>query len=89
MTLHYSPCRNDLLKEGACLNRFTVAAAAFSPFLKKALSSKLIRRGGLELGFWMALGESAVLTDLHCSSKKIIIVLLSSIKILSGVEWVA
>ncbi len=40
----------------ACI-RFTVAALAFSPFLKKALTSKLIRRGGLELGFWMALGE--------------------------------
>ncbi|EIE22050.1 hypothetical protein COCSUDRAFT_56482 [Coccomyxa subellipsoidea C-169] len=38
------------------LFRFTVAALAFSPFLKKALTSKLIRRGGLELGFWMALG---------------------------------
>ena len=71
MTLHYSPCRDDLLKQGACLFRFTVAAAAFSPFLKKALSSKLIRRGGLELGFWMALGEFAALTGLDCSSVRI------------------
>ena len=37
--------------------RFAVAAAAFSPFLKKALASKKIWRGGLELGLWMGLGE--------------------------------
>ena len=36
--------------------RFAVAAAAFSPFLKKALGSKRIWRGGLELGLWMGLG---------------------------------
>ena len=33
-----------------------MAAAAFSPFLKKALGSKRIWRGGLELGLWMGLG---------------------------------
>jgi hypothetical protein len=38
------------------LCRFTVAALAFSPFLKEAFSNKRIWRGGLELGFWMALG---------------------------------
>ena len=38
------------------LRRFAVAAAAFSPFLKKALSSRKIWRGGLELGLWMGLG---------------------------------
>ena len=37
--------------------RFTVAALAFSPFLKQAMASKRIWRGGAELGFWMALGE--------------------------------
>lgn len=40
-----------------CLYRFAVAAAAFSPFLRKALASKRIWRGGLELGLWMGLGE--------------------------------
>jgi len=38
--------------------RFAVAAAAFSPFLRKALASKKIWRGGLELGLWMGLGEN-------------------------------
>ena len=47
---------------GACMRecatgRFTVAALAFSPFLKQAMASKRIWRGGVELGFWMALGE--------------------------------
>ena len=42
---------------GCGAGRFTVAALAFSPFLKQAMASKRIWRGGVELGFWMALGE--------------------------------
>ncbi|CAL5219032.1 g791 [Coccomyxa viridis] len=50
------------------LLRFTVAAAAFSPFFKKALANKKIWRGGLELGLWMGLGyltqaEGLITTD--------------------------
>lgn len=38
-----------------CL-RFTLAAAAFAPFLIQGLKDKRIRNGGLEVGMWTALG---------------------------------
>jgi drug/metabolite transporter (DMT)-like permease len=36
--------------------RFTIAAGAFFPFLRKALKDKKIVKAGLELGVWSALG---------------------------------
>ena len=36
--------------------RFTVAAAAFSPFLKAASEDKRVVRAGIELGVWTAAG---------------------------------
>jgi Na+(H+)/acetate symporter ActP len=36
--------------------RFTLAAAAFAPFLIKGLQDKRIRDAGLEVGMWTALG---------------------------------
>lgn len=36
--------------------RFTIAAAAFSPFLSKAIKDKKIVQAGAELGAWSALG---------------------------------
>ena len=36
--------------------RFIIAAAAFSPFLTKALRNRVIVQAGLELGAWSALG---------------------------------
>ena len=50
----------QIFRACARARRFAVAAAAFSPFLKEALSSKRIWRGGLELGLWMGLGESFI-----------------------------
>lgn len=38
-----------------CL-RFTLAAAAFAPFLIKGLQDKRVRDAGLEVGVWTALG---------------------------------
>lgn len=39
--------------------RFTLAAAAFAPFLIKGLQDKRIRDAGLEVGMWTALGYLA------------------------------
>jgi Na+(H+)/acetate symporter ActP len=36
--------------------RFTLAAAAFLPFLIDGLKDKRIRDAGLEVGMWTALG---------------------------------
>jgi hypothetical protein len=36
--------------------RFTLAAAAFTPFLMKGFKSKAVRDAGLEIGVWTALG---------------------------------
>ena len=36
--------------------RFTIAAAAFSPFLSKAVKDRKIAQAGIELGAWSALG---------------------------------
>jgi Na+(H+)/acetate symporter ActP len=38
-----------------CL-RFTLAAAAFAPFLIKGFQDKRIRDAGLEVGLWTAAG---------------------------------
>lgn len=53
---HLNTLRVHAAAKHIVLCRFAVAAAAFSPFLKKALGSKRIWRGGLELGLWMGLG---------------------------------
>lgn len=39
--------------------RFTLAAAAFAPFLHKGLSNPTVRRAGFEIGMWTALGYIA------------------------------
>lgn len=39
--------------------RFTLAAAAFAPFLMKGLKNPSVRRAGLEIGAWTALGYLA------------------------------
>jgi len=36
--------------------RFTLAAAAFAPFLIKGWKNKQIRNAGLEVGMWTSLG---------------------------------
>lgn len=43
-------CTAEMLSLLACVGRFSVAAAAFWPFLKEA--NKEVWKGGLELGFW-------------------------------------
>lgn len=39
--------------------RFTLAAAAFAPFLMQGFKSPTVRRAGLEIGTWTALGYLA------------------------------
>jgi drug/metabolite transporter (DMT)-like permease len=36
--------------------RFTLAAAAFAPFLKQGLTTPAVRKAGIEIGVWTALG---------------------------------
>jgi drug/metabolite transporter (DMT)-like permease len=39
--------------------RFTLAAAAFAPFIRKGLSNPMVRKAGMEIGMWTALGYLA------------------------------
>jgi drug/metabolite transporter (DMT)-like permease len=39
--------------------RFTLAAAAFTPFIRKGLANPMVRKAGLEIGMWTALGYLA------------------------------
>jgi hypothetical protein len=39
--------------------RFTLAAAAFTPFIRKGLSNPMVRKAGMEIGMWTALGYLA------------------------------
>lgn len=39
--------------------RFTLAAAAFTPFIRKGLANPAVRKAGMEIGMWTALGYLA------------------------------
>ena len=39
--------------------RFTLAAAAFTPFLRKGLANPAVKRAGIEIGLWTAAGYLA------------------------------
>jgi drug/metabolite transporter (DMT)-like permease len=39
--------------------RFTLAAAAFTPFFRKGFADPMVRKAGLEIGMWTALGYLA------------------------------
>lgn len=50
-----TPAYHPTLHTGAAL-RFTLAAAAFTPFLGAGLSNPATRKAGVELGVWSAAG---------------------------------
>jgi Na+(H+)/acetate symporter ActP len=55
-TSTYCRCRVLFVQMTFTSLRFTLAAAAFTPFLIKGWQDKRIRDAGLEVGMWTALG---------------------------------